>query len=52
MAKNVSRKKGRKNRKHGRNKAFCEKYRRSGTQEKNAAKRAARHLKCYGRKVM
>ncbi len=50
MAKNVAPKKGRKNRKHGRNKTWCEAYRRSGRQEKNAAKRQARHLKRYGQK--
>lgn len=34
-----------KTRKHGRQKAKCESYRRAGTREKNAALRQKRHLK-------
>jgi hypothetical protein len=47
---NVSRKKGRKNRKHGRNKVWCDNYRKRGQEAKNKAKRQARHLKLYGPK--
>jgi hypothetical protein len=38
-------KKGKKNRKHGRNKKVCEQYRREGRQEKNRKRRIRRHLK-------
>lgn len=47
---NVSRKKGRKNRKHGRNVVWCKAYEARGQREKNKAKRQARHLKRYGAK--
>lgn len=40
-----SRKKGKKNRKHGRNKAWCERYRREGRREKNKELRAAKRKK-------
>jgi hypothetical protein len=36
---------GKKNRKHGRNKKWCERYRARGQEAKNKAKRQARHLK-------
>lgn len=36
-----------KNRKFGRNKVFCEAYRRSGRREKNKARRIERHLRIY-----
>lgn len=36
---------GKKNRKHGRNKAFGERYRREGRREKNKARRLRRHLR-------
>lgn len=37
--------KGKKNRKHGRNKKFCERYRMIGQREKNKAKRAVKERK-------
>ena len=37
-----------KGRKIGRNKAFCEAYRRTGEHEKSHAKRILKHLKRYG----
>lgn len=40
-----NRKKGKKNRKHGRNKKFCERYRLEGRREKNKARKAIRHAK-------
>lgn len=39
------RRKGRKNRKHGRNKRWCEAYRNRGQEAKNKVKRQARHLR-------
>jgi len=36
---------GKKNRKHGRNKTGCERYRREGRREKNKARRLRRHLR-------
>jgi hypothetical protein len=36
---------GKKNRKHGRNKKWCERYRAENRRAKNKAKRLARHLK-------
>lgn len=36
---------GKKNRKHGRNKKWCESYRARGQEAKNRAKRQARHLR-------
>lgn len=45
---NVSRKKGRKNRKHGRNKLYCKLYKDTNRLAKNKAIRQARHLKRYG----
>lgn len=36
---------GKKGRKHGRNKAYCEVYRSRGTRERNKARRFARTLK-------
>ena len=36
-------KKTKKHRKHGRNKAFCERYLAEGRREKNKARRQARH---------
>lgn len=40
----VSRKKGRKNRKHGRNSVFCKVYKLSHRRERNKAKRLNKHL--------
>lgn len=40
-------KSGKKNRKWGRNKAFCERYRREGRQELNRIRRIKRHLRKY-----
>lgn len=40
-----SRKKGKKNRKHGRNKAWCQAYRARGQREKNKKKRQERLLR-------
>lgn len=34
-----------KNRKHGNNKKFCERYRAEGRREKNKARKAIRHAK-------
>lgn len=45
MAGNPSRKKGKKNRKHGRNQKFCEAYARSHRAERNQLKALRRHLK-------
>ncbi len=36
---------GKKNRKWGRNKKFCERYRIEGRRERNKARKAIRHLK-------
>ena len=41
----MSHKQGKKNRKHGRNKAFCQQYRLEGRREKNKARKLAKHLK-------
>ena len=41
----IVRRKGKKNRKHGRNKKFCERYRAEGRREKNKARKQARHKK-------
>jgi len=38
---------GKRNRKWGSNKVYCARYRAEGTQEKNRARRIARHLKAY-----
>ena len=38
---------GKTNRKHGRNKAFCERYSREGRREKNKARKAIRHQKRF-----
>lgn len=38
-------KRGKKNRKHGRNKRWCELYRQRGQRELNKARRQARHAK-------
>ncbi len=38
-----ARKGGKKNRKYGRNKVFCERYRREGREEINRQRRIARH---------
>jgi hypothetical protein len=51
VAKGVARKKGKANRKHGRNKVWCSAYRHSGQQEINKLIRQARHLKRYGPKA-
>lgn len=40
---------GKKNRKHGRNKLFCERYRREGRREKNKAIRLRKHLRRHPR---
>lgn len=45
MAGNPSRKKGKKNRKHGRNKKFCEWYSKTGQKAKNKATKLRKHLK-------
>lgn len=42
-----TRKGGKKNRKHGRNKVWCEGYRRRGQRLKNKAKRLRKHLDKY-----
>lgn len=47
MADNAARRKGKKNRKHGRNKKWCEAYRLRGQREKNKAKRLAKHRKAH-----
>jgi hypothetical protein len=41
---NVVRKKGKKNRCHGRNKSFCTRYRNSHQRERNKARRLGKHL--------
>lgn len=41
------RKEGRRCRKYGRNKKWCEAYRASGRQERNRRRRILRHLKRY-----
>lgn len=46
-----ARKRGKKNRKHGRNKKSCEQYRKTGQREKNKARKHARHLKRLARKA-
>lgn len=38
---------GKKNRKYGRNKKWCERYRAEGRREKNKAAKQARHRKRY-----
>jgi hypothetical protein len=40
-------KKGKKNRKHGRNKNACLRYRNEGRQERNAKRRLKRHMKAH-----
>ena len=45
MAEKTSRRKGKKNRKHGRNKVACQRYKAEGRREKNKALRAERHRK-------
>lgn len=40
-------KSGKKNRKWGRNEAFCARYRKEGRQELNRVRRLERHLKKY-----
>lgn len=40
-------KKGKKNRKHGRNKTFCEQYARENRREKNKRKTLIRHVKDF-----
>lgn len=40
-----SHKKGKKNRKHGRNKAFCERYRAENREAKNKARNVAREAR-------
>ena len=42
---NQPRKKGKKNRKHGRNRKFCERYRAENRRERNKRKKQIRHLK-------
>lgn len=42
-------KKGKKNRKHGRNKAFCERYRNTNREEKNKARNVAREARRQGK---
>lgn len=42
---NKVRKGGKKNRKHGRNKAFCVQYRADNREERNRKRRIARHLR-------
>jgi hypothetical protein len=49
---NKARKGGKKNRKWGRNKVKCERYRREGRREKNKARKAARHEKRVLRKAL
>lgn len=43
-----TRKGGKKNRKHGRNKAFCERYRAEGRRERNKERKRIRHMKKAG----
>lgn len=38
---------GKKNRKHGRNQKWCDRYRATGQREKNKAKRLIKHLKVH-----
>lgn len=38
---------GKKNRKHGRNKEFCDRYSREGRRERNKARKLTRHLKKF-----
>lgn len=45
----TTRRKGRKNRKHGRNKVACARYRAEGRREINKARRARRHQKHYNK---
>lgn len=44
MARNAQRRKGKKNRKHGRNKKGCESYRNRGQREINKRRKLKRHL--------
>lgn len=44
MAENATRKKGKKNRKHDRNRKWCESYRARGQREKNKVKKLLKHL--------
>lgn len=41
----IKAKSGKKNRKHGNNKMFCERYESEGRREKNKARRQATHLR-------
>lgn len=42
---------GKKNRKFGRNKASCERYRKEGRREKNKARKQARHQRRMARQT-
>lgn len=44
---NLPRKAGKKNRKYGRNKKWCEVYRMRSQRERNKVRKLARHLKKY-----
>jgi hypothetical protein len=47
MAEKITRRGGKKNRKHGNNKLFCEKYEREGRRLKNKIRRMIRHIKRF-----
>ena len=47
----LGRRKGRKNRKHGRNAAKCARYRAEGRREKNKARRAAKVARAQTNRV-
>lgn len=47
MAEKVTRRGGKKNRKFGNNKSFCEKYEREGRRLKNKIRKILRHLKQF-----
>jgi ubiquitin C-terminal hydrolase len=47
MSAGAAPKKGKKNRKHGRNKAFCASYRAEGREDVNRAKRLYRYLRSH-----
>lgn len=45
MADGTARKKGKKNRGHGKNRIFCQAYMKSGQREKNKMRKLRKHLK-------
>ena len=47
MAGGIARKKGKTNRKHGRNSAFCAQYMKSGRRARNKKAKIKKHLKAH-----